>query len=263
MLSGNFWFVLLFSSLGWNTHVHTGKYTRALPHTRAHASWEPSCAFLDCAAHCCNILLMTYHSHQQSVTFLRFANLHRFPFPAWFCISVPTSWMSVSILSIQISPWYCMSCILLDISNIWWYPWYFPPSQFQIAFYFIKYQDVNALQHSKYHKTTETVPWFKAIETAIRNIYANDVCTAARLQNSWLVCTKSHIWRHRKRLYDAADSMQRVYVCKAARCGLKYGVNLFHHELKADLIIKHIDVEMRVLKCSLLADLEAVRDRAV
>lgn len=116
VLSGNFWFVLLLSSLGCNTHVHMEKYMCSYPphshpppprthrRTHPHASWEPSCAFLDSAVHCCNILLMTYHSHQQSVTFLRFANLHQFPFPAWFCISVPTGWMSVSILSIQISP---------------------------------------------------------------------------------------------------------------------------------------------------------------
>lgn len=47
---------------------------------------------------------------------------------------------------------------------------------------------------------------------------------------------------------------------KPARCLFNDGVNLLHHKLKADLIVKHIDVEMCVLKRSVLVDLEAVRD---
>lgn len=116
-----------------------GKYTHVPLHTcsqqkKNEAEWEPFCAFLDSTVHCCNILLMTSHSQQQSVTFLRFANLHRFPFPAWFCVSVPTSWMSVSPFSIQISCWYSVPCVLLDISNIWFYPWYFT-LEFHVALF--------------------------------------------------------------------------------------------------------------------------------
>lgn len=38
-LSGNFWFVLLFNSLGWDKHrqAHSGKYTRVPLHTHTHA----------------------------------------------------------------------------------------------------------------------------------------------------------------------------------------------------------------------------------
>lgn len=91
-------------------HMHSG---------RKKTEWKPLCAFLLSSVHSRTILLMTSYSQQQSVTFLRFTNLHWFPFPAWFCVSVPTSWMSVSPLSIQISHWYSISCVLLDISNIW------------------------------------------------------------------------------------------------------------------------------------------------
>lgn len=122
-----------------STHVH---YTHT--HTLMHRE-SPLVLFLT-VLYAAATFYWWLTTATSSVTFLRFANLHQFPFPAWFCISVPTGWMSVSILSIQISPWYCMSCILLDISNIWWYPWYFPH---QIAFYFIKYQTVDALQHSE------------------------------------------------------------------------------------------------------------------
>lgn len=74
----------LFCSLApWaETHMHSCTHT--CTHTR------------------CNILLMNSYSQQQSVTFLRFANLHWFP--AWFWASVPSSWMSLSLLRIQISP---------------------------------------------------------------------------------------------------------------------------------------------------------------
>lgn len=51
-----------------------------------------------------------------------------------------------------------------------------------------------------------------------------------------------------------------VHVSKPARCLFNDGVNLLHQKLKADLIVKHIDVEMCVLKRSVLVDLEAVRD---
>lgn len=69
------------------------------------------------------------------------------------------------------------------------------------------------------------------------------------------------LWR------ESLQGREKKYICrcgvhvrKPARCVFNDGVNLLHHKLKADLIVKHIDVEMCVLKRSVLADLEAVRD---
>lgn len=124
-LASCFFFFFSCSSVPWaetNTprEVHTCPFEYALREKKKKKNeWKPLCAFLASTVHGRTILLMTSYSQQLSVTFLRFTNLHWFPFPAWFCVSVLTSWMSVSPLSIQISCWYSTSCVLLDISNIW------------------------------------------------------------------------------------------------------------------------------------------------